>query len=288
VIALPDLQRPFVWEDTKVRDLLDSLFVGFPVGTLVFWHTSDEKDARALGEKRPGLRATTLVIDGQQRLTSLYTVMTGEHVVGKDGGTRKITIAFRPRDGRFEVADAAIRRDPEFLPDVTDLWRKGARSKPQIRRDLMKALRDKGRILDDLYEEAVERNLDRADSIADYRFPTVDIRKTSATDEATEEDAAEIFVRINNQGARLGQADFVLTLLSVYHGELREKLEERARAMSAGAVVGLDTQQLLRAVCGVAFGRARMSAVYRFLRGIDPVSGDADPERRVTPIQSAG
>ena len=63
VIALPDLQRPFVWEDTKVRDLLDSLFVGFPVGTLVFWHTSNDKDARALGAERPGLRATTLVIE---------------------------------------------------------------------------------------------------------------------------------------------------------------------------------------------------------------------------------
>jgi hypothetical protein len=281
VIALPDLQRPFVWEDTKVRDLLDSLFVGFPVGTLVFWHTSDEKDARALGEKRPGLRATTLVIDGQQRLTSLYAVMKGGQVVGKDGEMRKITIAFRPRDGRFEVADAAIRKDPEFLPDVTDLWN-GKRPKPQIRRDLMNTLRDKGRIIDDPYEDAVERNLDRAHSIADYRFPTVDIRKTAATGEATEEDVADIFVRINNQGARLGQADFVLTLLSVYHGELRDKLEERARAMSIGAIVGLDTQQLLRAACGVAFGRARMSAVYRFLRGVDPVTGDADPDRRLT------
>ena len=89
VIALPDLQRPFVWEDTKVRDLLDSLFVGFPVGTLVFWHTSNDKDARALGAERPGLRATTLVIDGQQRLTSLYAVMRGVEVVGKDGATAK-------------------------------------------------------------------------------------------------------------------------------------------------------------------------------------------------------
>ena len=281
VIALPDLQRPFVWEDTKVRDLLNSLFVGFPVGTLVFWHTSDDKDARALGAKRPGLRATTLVIDGQQRLTSLYAVMKGERVVGKDGEMRKISIAFRPRDGRFEVADAAIRRDPEFLADVTDIWN-GIRPKPQIRRDLMSALRERGRLIDERYEDAVERNLDRAHSIADYRFPTVDIRRTAATDEATEEDVAEIFVRINNQGVRLGQADFVLTLLSVYHGELRDKLEARAREMSIGAVVGLDTQQLLRAVCGVAFGRARMSAVYRFLRGVDPDTGEANPERRVT------
>ncbi len=234
VIALPDLQRPFVWEDTKVRDLLDSLFVGFPVGTLVLWHTSSDKEARALGAERPGLRATTLVIDGQQRLTSLYAVMRGVEVVDKDGSTREISIAFRPRDGRFEVADAAIRNDPAFLPNVTELW-SGTRPKPQLRRDLINALRDKGRAIDETYEDAVERNLDRAHSIADYRFPTVDIRKTATShdEEATEEDVAEIFVRINNQGTRLGQADFVLTLLSVYHGELRDRIEERSRTMSS-------------------------------------------------------
>jgi hypothetical protein len=282
MIALPDLQRPFVWEDTKVRELLDSLFVGFPVGTLVFWHTPSDKDARALGAERPGLRATTLVIDGQQRLTSPYAVMRGVDVVGKEGAMRKITIAFRPRDGRFEVADAAIRNDAEFLPNVTKLWN-GTRPKPQIRRDLINALRDKGRAVDEKYEDAVERNLDRAHSITDYRFPTVDIRKTATTqdEEATEEDVADIFVRINNQGTRLGQADFVLTLLSVYHGDLRDRIEERSREMSQGTVVAIDTQQLLRAVCGVAFGRARMSAVYRYLRGVDAATGEADTTGRL-------
>jgi hypothetical protein len=281
VIALPDLQRPFVWKDTKVRDLLDSLFVGFPVGTLVFWHTSNDKDARGLGAERPGLRATTLVIDGQQRLKSLYAVMRGVEVVGKEGARRKITIAFRPRDGRFQVAGAAIRNDPEFLPNVTELWN-GTRPKPQIRRDLMNALRDKGRAVDEKYEDAVERNLDRAHTITDYRFPTVDIRKTTTTqdEEVTDEEVAEIFVRINNQGTRLGQADFVLTLLSVFHGELRDRIEARARAMSQGTVIGIDTQQLLRAACGVAFGRARMLAIYRYLRGVDPTTGEADAAER--------
>jgi hypothetical protein len=282
VIALPDLQRPFVWEDTAARQLLDSLFVGFPVGTLVFWHTSNDKDARALGAERPGLRATTLVIDGQQRLTSLYAVMRGVDVVGKDGATRKITIAFRPRDGRFEVADAAIRNDPEFLPNVTELW-DGRRLPVQIKRDLVNALRDKGRVVDDKYEDAVDQNLGRAHAISDYRFPTVDIRKTTTAQDAevTDEDVAEIFVRINNQGTRLGQADFVLTLLSVFHSGLRDRIEERARVMSQGTVVGIDTQQLLRAVCGVAFGRARMSAIYRYLRGVDPTTGEADATERM-------
>jgi hypothetical protein len=282
VIALPDLQRPFVWEDVKVRDLLDSLFLGFPVGTLVFWHTSDEHDTRALGGDRQGLRSSALVIDGQQRLTSLFAVMTGTPVLDKDGEPRRISIAFRPRDGRFEVADAAIRKDPEFLADVTELW-SGQRPRPQIRRELLNALRGKGRAVDEHYEDAVEQNIDRAYSITEYRFPTVDIRKTagSNSEEITEEDVADIFVRINNQGTKLGQADFVLTLLSVFHGELRDRLEERARAMSQGAVVAIDTQQLLRAACGVAFGRARMAAVYRFLRGIDPNTGDADIAGRV-------
>jgi hypothetical protein len=283
-IALPDLQRPFVWEDTKVRDLLDSLFIGFPVGTLVFWHTSEEREARALGDAHRGLRATTLVIDGQQRLTSLYAVMKGKEVEDRDGSKRAITIAFRPRDGRFEVADAAIRRNPEFIANVTELW-SGPRTSFQIRKDLLKALEEKGHVVDARYEEAVEQNLERAQAIRNYRFPTVDIRRTAAAEEATEEDVADIFVRINNQGTRLGQAEFVLTLLSVFHGELRDKIETRSRQMSDNGVLSIDTQQVLRMACAVGFGRARMSAVYRYLRGVDPVTGDADPARRVERLE---
>lgn len=235
-IALPDLQRPFVWEDTKVRDLLDSLFIGFPVGTLVLWHTTDEREARALGSSDRALRATTLVIDGQQRLTSLYAVMRGRDIRDRDGEARTIQIAFRPRDGRFEVCDAAIRRDPEFLANVTELWR-GPRTKSQIRRELLKALEEKGRAVDDTYRDAVDVT-------------------------------------------RLGQADFVLTLLSVFHGELRDRIENGSREMSKNTVVPVDTQQILRTACAVAFSRARMSAVYKSLRGINPITGNPDPAGR--------
>jgi hypothetical protein len=133
----------------------------------------------------------------------------------------------------------------------------------------------------------VEQNLEGAHSIADYRFTTVDIRKTATRqdEEATEEDVAEIFVRSNNQGTRLRQADFALTLLSVHHGELRDRIEERSREMSRGAVVAIDTQQLLRAVCAVAFGRARMSAVYRSLRGVAPITGAADTAGRLRRLE---
>lgn len=271
LIALPDLQRPFVWTDTKVRDLLDSIFVGFPVGTLVLWHTSDGKKARVIGEDGDTLNSRSLVIDGQQRLTSLFAVLRGAKVSNKDGTKRHVTIAFRPRDGRFEVGDAAIPQDPEFLPNITELWQ--TRSKTQIKKDLLKRLREKGREVDDAYEDAVDENLDRARSISDYTFPVIAIRETATGAEVSDEDVAEIFVRINSQGVRLGQVDFVLTLLSVYHGELRDRIEQRAAALRADPVAALDTRQLLRATCAVAFGRARMQAIYRYLRGMDPVSG---------------
>jgi hypothetical protein len=278
VIALPDLQRPFVWEDTKVRDLLDSLFLGFPVGTLVLWHIASERDARNIGTEKQSRQATTLVIDGQQRLTSLAAVIGGVGIIGKDERKRKITIAFRPRDGRFEVADAAIHNDPEFVPNVTELWT-GDRPNSQIRKELINKLRDKGRVVNDVYEDAVERNLEIARAIPNYRFPTIEIRE-NAKSGSSEEDVAEIFVRLNNQGKRLGQADFVLTLLSVFHGPLRDQIEARSREMSRDGLIGIDTQQLLRVACGVAFGRARMAAVYRYLRGVDPTTGEADPAGR--------
>ena len=238
------------------------------MGTLVFWHTSYDKEARAFGRIDRGCAPRPSLSMASSASRHFMLLCGGWMLSDKDGSTRKIKIAFRPRDGRFEVADAAIRKDPEFLPNVTELW-DGRRPTSQIRRDLINALRDHGRAVDDNYEDAVDRNLGRAHAIIDYRFPTVDIRKTATTsEEVTDEDVADIFVRINNQGTRLGQADFVLTLLSVFHDELRDRIEERARAMSQGTIVAIDTQQLLRAVCGVAFGRARMSAIYRYLRGV--------------------
>ncbi len=288
-IALPDMQRPFVWEDTKVRDLLDSLFVGYPVGTLVLWRTAEEREARAFGADSRALRATTLVIDGQQRLTSLYAVLRGKPIVDKDGSRRQITIAFRPRDGRFEVADAAIRQDPEYLANVSELWT-GPRTKATIKRELIKALTERGHVITDEYADAVDQNLDRAQLISDFRFPTVEIRPTGGQQQATEEDVADIFVRINNQGKRLGQADFVLTLLSVFHGELRDRIELGAKELSDESVVTLDVHQLLRATCAVGFGRARMSAIYAYLRGVDPMSREPDPasrKKRLADLESA-
>lgn len=77
-----------------------------------------------------------LIVDGQQRLTSLYAVFRGKTVLDDDYRERQIEIAFRPRDGKFEVADAAIRRDPEWIPNISTLWASGKSSYQLVKRFL--------------------------------------------------------------------------------------------------------------------------------------------------------
>ena len=75
ILALPEIQRPFVWENAKVRDLLDSMYRGYPVGTLLFWLTSNNAQAgRSIGQTHQSV-PHSLIVDGQQRLTGLYAVI---------------------------------------------------------------------------------------------------------------------------------------------------------------------------------------------------------------------
>ena len=122
-IGLPDIQRPFVWPNTKVRDLFDSIYRGYPVGYLLLWENAFVQDNRPIGVTPKQAAPTLLIVDGQQRLTSLYAVLTGE-VVRENYATEKIEIAFDPLHERFEVADAAIRRDPAFIADISTCGRR--------------------------------------------------------------------------------------------------------------------------------------------------------------------
>lgn len=80
-VRLPDIQRPFVWQNAKVRDLVDSMYRGYPVGELMFWANKDGEHAKSIGLADKALDATQQIVDGQQRLTSLYAVLKGLKVL---------------------------------------------------------------------------------------------------------------------------------------------------------------------------------------------------------------
>src|SRR6266850_2917409 len=116
-VAIPEIQRPFVWEPKKVRDLLDSLYRGYPVGYLIAWRnpTVRLKDGTSSAGKR-------ILIDGQQRVTALMAALLGQEVLTQDYETVRIRIAFHPQEQRFEVANPAIRRDAAWIEDLSQLF----------------------------------------------------------------------------------------------------------------------------------------------------------------------
>ena len=121
-IGLPDIQRPFVWKNAKVRDLFDSMYKGYPVGYLLFWQNALADASRTIGTDNKQKSPRLVIVDGQQRLTSLYAVIKNIAVLRENFESEHIQIAFNPLEEKFEVADAAICRDKSFIPDISVLW----------------------------------------------------------------------------------------------------------------------------------------------------------------------
>lgn len=281
-IALPDIQRPFVWSSAKTRDLFDSLYRGYPVGTLMFWEEGADHGTRQVGGGSSDRVAKLLIVDGQQRLTSLYAVLTGKSVLTKTFEEKRIRVAFRPTDETFEVTDAAIEHDPEFIPDITALWMDGYR--PTVRQYLANLGKSRGAELGQEEEDRLEDRIDRVRDLQKFRFQVIELDAT-----ADEEQVAEIFVRINSEGVKLNQADFILTLMSVHWEKGRIQLEQFCRDAVDPTVSGpspknayLDPgpDQLLRAGVGLAFRRGRLQHVYSILRGKDLETGNVSGDRR--------
>jgi len=285
-IGLPDIQRPFVWSNAKVRDLFDSMYRGFPVGYLLFWENGQVNGAKQIGlEGKAHSVPLRLIVDGQQRLTSLYAVFRGRRVLDADYRERRIEIAFRPRDGKFEVCDAAIRKDPEWIPDISELWASGKSSYQIVKTFLASLQKAKGPVSEE-DEERISHNLDRLFDLQKYPFTALEIVPT-----VDEEEVADIFVRINSEGVKLNQADFILTLMSVFWDEGRAALErfcqESRQPPKLGShpspfnhLIHPDPDQLLRASIAVGFHRGRLKAVYNVLRGKDIDTGEFSPQRR--------
>nr|WP_247712812.1 DUF262 domain-containing protein [Qipengyuania intermedia] len=275
-LALPDIQRPFVWRNTKVRNLFDSMYRGYPVGYFLFWETG-AGGAKQIGTDTKQLAPAKVIVDGQQRLTSLYAVLHGVPVIRDNFSTEKIEIAFSPLEERFEVADAAIRKDSSFIPNISALWSPEA-GLLSFTKDYFLKLEEAGAELEEGQVRKAEAAIQKLHSLIFYPFTSLEL-----SSEVNEEQVSEIFVRINSQGKQLNQSDFILTLMSVFWEEGRKELEEFCRASRVhspgaspyNALFQPDPDQLLRVAIAVGFRRARMSAVYSVLRGKTNLPDDA-------------
>lgn len=281
-IGLPDIQRPFVWKNTKVRDLFASMYRGFPIGYLLFWQNASTPDARAIGTDHKQKPPRLLIVDGQQRLTSLYAVTKGIKVIRENYKSEAIEIAFSPLQGKFEVADAAIRKDAAYIPNISAIWNTDLF---EFVAEYLKNLSETRPVTDDERKQ-IQQAISRLSGLLSYPFTALELAST-----VDEEQVSDIFVLINSAGKSLNQSDFILTLMSVFWDEGRTQLEEfcrDARAPSVGSATPFNhfiqpaPDQLLRVAIGVGFRRARLRSVYSILRGKDLETGEFSDERRIS------
>ena len=279
-IGLPELQRPFVWPNAKIRDLFDSLYRGYPCGFLLLWETG--ADLKGIGTNGKDEAPSLAIVDGQQRLTSLYAVMTGAEVIRADFSRERIRIAFDPLVERFEVANAATAQDRAFISSVAEVWKPGA-NVFKVASDYLAQLSEV-RTLTAEETGRIQTAIGRLVALSQHPFNALVL-----TTDAGVDTVAEVFVRINGQGAKLKQADFILTLMSVFWEEGRKDLEAFAHA-AAGPPDGKPSprnyfikpspDQMLRVMVGLGLKRGKLEAVYAALRGRVPTTGVIDPARR--------
>jgi len=279
-LGLPELQRGYVWKTTKVRDLLDSMLKGYPIGYLMIWDSSDDPDkSKQIGTNSKAYSAPkSLVIDGQQRLTSLFAVMRGKEIIDEKFNKKPITISFNPLTRTFEVGDNAKKRAAEWIYDISEVFLNEARSFAYIseRVQAIAVSREKaGTLFGDSEKQLVQQNIMDLLSLGNFSVPTLEINGN-----ADEESVADIFVRVNSGGKPLGEDDFILTLISVYWQEGRQRIEDFCRSAKIPAhgtaynfLFQPSPTHIVRVAMSFGFKRARLHYAYMMLRGRDFENG---------------
>ncbi|MGY1489336.1 GmrSD restriction endonuclease domain-containing protein [Methylobacillus pratensis] len=207
-VAIPEIQRPFVWDASKVRDLMDSLYQGFPVGYVIAWRnpTVKLKDGSLAEGKK-------VLIDGQQRVTALTAAITGQQVVNQNYQCVRIRIAFHPIEERFEVSNPAIEKDKAWFPDIAPIVN-GELKVHKVGRDYLE------------FNPDVDEDLlyDRLDKLCEITKKQIGLIELAA--DLDIETVTEIFIRINSKGVVLSQADFAMSKIAAneeFNGNMLRK-----------------------------------------------------------------
>lgn len=195
-IAIPELQRPFVWDSVKVRDLIDSLYNGYPVGYLITWHS--------VGAALKGGQVAAhqqILIDGQQRVTALRAAVAGLPVINKRYKPVRIAIAFNPVTETFETSNPAIRKNTEWIDDISEYFN----SSP------LTFARNYLARNPHLVPDTVEATLARLDGLKNAQVGVIELES-----DLDVETVSEIFIRINSKGVPLSSADFAMSKIATY------------------------------------------------------------------------
>lgn len=195
-IAIPEIQRPFVWDASKVRDLMDSLYQGYPIGYIIAWKNPNIrlKDGSTSEGKK-------ILIDGQQRVTALTAAILGEYVINNEYRRVKIKISFHPIDQKFEVLNTAIEKDNKWIPDISQVFSQDI--------SIIKLVNRYFQNNPDVDSELIYERIEYLREIIQKQIGLIELSSDLDIETVT-----EIFIRINSKGVVLSQADFAMSKIA--------------------------------------------------------------------------
>ncbi len=196
-VAIPEIQRPFVWSSTDVRDLMDSLYKGYPIGYLIIWRNPDVKlkdGTTSIGKK--------ILIDGQQRVISFMAAVLGQYITNKNYEKVKITIAFNPlKETAFEVLNPAIKKDKSWIPDISQILSGDI--------DILDLIETYCSQNENTNRNSIFKKIEALKNIVHKPVGLIELAHNLDIETVT-----EIFIRINAKGVVLSQADFAMSKIA--------------------------------------------------------------------------
>ncbi len=285
-LALPEMQRRYVWTAVKVRDLLDSLYRGYPSGAILVWEADPSMDDRSLqvdGVKSNSLSGRLLLLDGQQRLTSLTAVLEGKPITVRnkrkpieilfnlnhpdflaeedvteveeddeeddedDDNDDELDIVEEMRRRTFVVGSRVLKNDPNWI-SVSDVFTK---SEWQLLKPL-------GITPDDGNWEKFTARIRNLKKIEEYQYVMQILDKKLSYEEVT-----EIFVRVNSLGAKLRGSDLALAqITSKWKGFIGE-IDEFSKEFDTNSDYLMDTGILVKTLVAFATNQSKYKTVNR-------------------------
>jgi hypothetical protein len=292
-IAIPELQRPFVWDSVKVRDLMDSLYKGYPVGYLITW--------QSVGAHLKGGQVAAhqqILIDGQQRITALRAAVAGLKVVNKRYKSVRIKIAFNPVTEEFATLTPVIEKNSEWISDISELFNAAS---------IYTFVSDYFATNVNVDKPTVEANISKLEALKNAQIGII-----ALNDDLDVETVSEIFIRINSKGVPLSSADFAMSKIATYgdrgrnirklidyfchlavaphaYADIAENDTEFAASGYLGSIAWLkdDAEDLYDPTYGdiirvtglVGFSRGKASSIVSELSGRDPETRKVDESR---------
>lgn len=203
-IAIPEIQRPFVWKSKQVRDLMDSLYKGYPVGYIILWKNPNVKlkDGTISAGKK-------VLIDGQQRVTALMTALAGQNIINEDYKTTRIKIAFDPFAALtgddeaeiFAVQTPAHIKSSRWIPDIAEIFSDDF--------SRFKFINNYCAANPDMKDESLDSIISKLKGLVNQSIGIIELSDSLQIDIVT-----DIFVRINSKGTTLNQGDFVMSKIA--------------------------------------------------------------------------